>query len=150
MVFVWRMETPHSDCCAAPGSTQLPCLNVFFQQAPATSNQQITSPCTPHQTTRSLHMSQVPQALPSMGFSLLWNKSEQPPASEPHTYLFNPKGEATSFHLQAVYTSFIQLPLGDSSAPGVGNISHHSSLSRKLWDTQEFSSLASHVTRLDH
>lgn len=36
------------------------------------------------------------------GFQSPVDKSEQPPASELCTYLFNPKGEATSFHLQAV------------------------------------------------
>lgn len=91
MVFAQRMETPYCGCCAAPGSTQRPCLDVFFQQAPATSDQQITSTCTTHQTSRRLHMSQVPQALPSTGFSLPWTKSEHPPASELHTHLFNLK-----------------------------------------------------------
>lgn len=45
-------------------------------------------------------ISQVPQALASMGF----NKAtlEQPPVSEPHIYLFYLKGEATPFSLKLV------------------------------------------------
>lgn len=72
IVFAWRMDTPHCDCCAAPAQLSCHAWMYFFKQAPATSDQQITSTCTTHQTSRRLHMSQVLQALPTTGFSLLW------------------------------------------------------------------------------
>lgn len=85
----WR----HLTMTAVLPLAQLSCHAWMYfsnrHQPPLTNR--LPPPAPPNQTSRRLHMSQVPQALPSTGFSLPWTKSEHPPASELHTHLFNLK-----------------------------------------------------------
>lgn len=96
MVFAQRMETPHCDCCAAPGSTQLPRLDVFFQQAPATSDQQDYLHL--HHSPNLQKTSYEPN-IPSSAQHRFQSpvNQEHLPASELHTYLFNLKERPLPF-----------------------------------------------------